>query len=83
MNPYDPKHDITDTKLLRAAKDLPTKMKVLQRFVAVTIRCPKPSKRATIWANIHISHDSEFEDIMNLTSFDLESNEIHLISKRI
>ena len=83
INPYDPKHDLTDTKSLRAAKDLPNKMTALQRFIAVTTRCPKPGKGATIWANLRISHDSEFEEIMNLTSFDLESNEINLMTKRI
>ena len=83
VNPYESKHDIIDIKSLRAAEYLPTKMTALQRLVAVTIHCPKSSKGATICANIRISHDSEFEDIMNLTSFDLESNEINLMSKRI
>ena len=58
VNPYDPNHDITDTKSLCAAKYLPTKMTALQRFVDVTTRCLKPGKGATIWANIRISHDS-------------------------
>ena len=86
INPYDPKHDLTDTKSLCTAKDLPNKMTALQRFINVTTCCPKAGKGATIWANIRISHDSEFEDIMNLTSFDLESNErneINLMIKRI
>ena len=48
INPYDPKHDLTDTKSLRAAKDLPNKMTALQRFIAVTTRCLKPGKGATI-----------------------------------
>ena len=83
INPYDPKHDLTDTRSLRTAKDLPSKMTTLQRYIAITSRCPKSGKGATIWANLRISHDSDFEEIMNLTSFDLESNEINLMTKRI
>lgn len=83
VNQYDPKHDYDNAKFLRNAKDLPSKMTALQRFVAVTTRCPKPGHGATIWANIRISHDTEFEDIMNLTSFDLQSNEMNMMSKRI
>ena len=58
-------------------------MTAFQRFVAITTRYPKPGKGANIWANIRISYCSEIEDIMNLTNFDLESNEINLVSKRI
>ena len=83
MNQYDPKHDYVNAKFIRNAEDLPTKMTALQRFVAVTTRCPKPGHGATVWANFRISHDSEFEDIMNLTSFDLQSNEMNMMSKRI
>ena len=83
INQYDPKHDYDNAKFLRTAKDLPTKMTALQRFVAVITRCPKPGHGTTIWANIRISHNSEFEDIMNLTSFDLQSNEMNMMSKRI
>ena len=83
INQYDPKHSYNTTKFLHTAKDLPTRMPVLQRFVAVTTRWPKPDHGATIWANIRISHDSEFEDIIIITSFDLKSNEMNLMSKRI
>ena len=58
VNPYKTKYDLTDNKSLRAAKDLPNKMTELQHFIAVTTRCPKPGKGATIWANLRISHDS-------------------------
>ena len=61
INPYDPKHDLTDTKSLHTAKDLPNKMTALQRFINVLTCFLKPSKGATIWANLRISLDYKFE----------------------
>jgi len=58
-------------------------MTALQRFITVTTRWSKPGKGANTWANLRISHGSEFEEIMNLTRFDFESNEINLMTKRI
>ena len=83
MNPYDPKHDLVNTKRVRAAKDLPNKMTAIQKYITVTAHCPNPDHNASIWANIFISPDSEFEDIMNLTSSDFESIDINIMYKCI
>ena len=40
LNPYDPKHDLTNTKSICTSEDLPNKMTALQRFINVTTRCP-------------------------------------------
>jgi len=80
---YIQKFDVIDTKPVCDAEDLPTKMTALQKCINVITRCPRPGEGVTVWANICISHDYEFEEILNLTSFDLQSNEINLMSKRI
>ena len=81
--PYDPKLDLTDTAPLRQVSDLPDKMTALQRFFKITSRAPKLNEKATVWSNARISHDSEFEDILNLISYDLQSNDINCMIKRV
>ena len=83
INKYDPKHDYTNASYLHNAKELLQKMTALQRSIAITTRCPKPGHEATVWANLRISHVSDFEEILNLISFGLQSNEMILMSKRI
>ena len=81
--PYDPKLDLTDSSPLREASDIPDKMTTLQRYFKITSRAPKLNEKATVWGNARISHDSEFEDILNLVSYDLQSNDINCMLKRV
>ena len=81
--PYDPKYDLTDTALIRQADKIPDKMTALQKYFKITSRAPKKDEKAVVWGNIRISHDSEFEDIQNLISYELNSNDINLMYKRV
>ena len=81
--PYDPKHDLTNTPLVRQVNDIPVKMTALQKYFKITSRAPKSKEKATVWGNIRISHDSEFEEIQNLVSYELQSNDINFMNKRV
>ena len=81
--PYDPKLDLTDTCQIRQIQDIPIKMTALQRFFKITSRALKGNEKATVWGNARISHDSEFDDILNLITYDLQSNDISCMLKRV
>ena len=81
--PFDPKLDLSNSKLLQIVDNFPEKMMVLQCYFKITSCIPKAKEKATVWGNIRMSHDSEFDDILSLISHDSQRNEILCMRKRV
>ena len=67
---------------LSVPEELPTKMTSLNKWFSTSSRAPKSSV-GTVWATSRISLEGNFEDLMNVTSYDLQDQQITLMKKRL